>query len=346
MSQKTCLFYTPFNSTSDREGYVYMLRLMNFSVHSSDLEKFEGDYNKIKQFLRKNGLHGLELIQHSSWDAGDIPASMIVGLHMRFWPIWLDFWKEDKAELLRQFGDEDSYRHYYGGSTRSALIEHYRNELKTAIDMGAEYVVFHVSHVQLEHCYNYRFTYKDREVVEAFIEMLNEILEGMDAKFDLLLENLWWPGLTLTDKKIAARLMEGINYPNKGFMLDTGHLMNTNRELKTEEEAVEYMLKVLEKLDELSVYIEGIHLNSSLSGEYVKNEILRGGEYDPEEAFFNRYLKAFGHISKIDRHMPFTHPSVKKIIEFIKPQYLVYELLTDSLEELDEYVEVQNKALE
>lgn len=228
-----------------------MLKLMNFSNHPSDLDKFAGDYSRIMQFLKKHELHGLEIIQHSAWDEGIIPPYMIVGLHMRFWPIWLDYWRNDKNELIRQFGEEADYMHYYGGDSRSAIIDHYRSELKTACTMGAQYVVFHVSHVQLEHCYNYRFSYNDHDIVEAFIEMVNEILDGMDASFDLLLENLWWPGLTLLNKKIAARLMDGIRYPNKGFMLDIGHLMNTNVELKTEEEAVDYIIEVLDKLDEI-----------------------------------------------------------------------------------------------
>jgi hypothetical protein len=318
---------------------------MNFSNHSSDLDRFSGDYNQIKQFLEKHDLHGLEMIQDTQWNGGIIPPSMIIGLHMRFWPIWLDFWRKDKEELMRQFGDEASFTHYYGGNSRDSIMKYYRNEIKTACDMGAEYIVFHVSHVQLEHCYNYRFTYNDNEIIEAFIEMVNELMDGVDAKFNLLLENQWWPGLTFLDKRVAARLMEGIKYSNKGFMLDIGHMMNTNLELKAEGEAVEYILEVLENLEELYVYILGIHLNSSLSGEYVKKQIQGGTDYNPKESFFNRYLNAFGHISKIDRHVPLMHPSIKKVIEFVKPEYLVYEFITDSFEELEQYVETQNETL-
>ncbi len=323
-----------------------MLKLMNLSTHSSDMDKFEGDYSRIQQFLKRHELHGLELIQQDQWNAGVILPSMIVGLHMRFWPIWLDFWKNDKKELARQFGEEAVYTHYYGGSTKKAIVEHYRSELKTAGSMGVEYVVFHVSHVQLEHCYNYRFSYDDGDVVEAFIEMINEVFDGVNASFDLLLENLWWPGLTLLDRKIAARLMEGIRFPNKGFMLDIGHLMNTNRELAGEEEAVGYILEVLDRLEDLSVSIEGIHLNSSLSGEYVKREIRSYEEHPDKESFFDRYLKAFSHISKIDRHIPFTHPSIKKVIQYVNPQYLVYEFAAESLNELDKCMEMQNRVLQ
>ena len=49
-------------------------------------------------------------------------------------------------------------------------------------------------------------------------------------------------------------------------MLDTGHLIHTNTDIKTQQDAVDYINTVLDKHDELSSYIKGIHLNQSLSG--------------------------------------------------------------------------------
>ncbi len=330
---------------SVKEG-ISVIKLMNFSNHPSDLDRFSGDYNQVKQFFVKHDFQGMEIIQNTQWDAGIIPSSMIVGLHMRFWPIWLDFWRNDKAELLRQFGDEASYSYYYGGKTRESIMEYYRNEIRTARDMDIRYVVFHVSHVQLEHCYNYRFTYTDDDVVDAFIEMINELLDGVHSNFDLLLENQWWPGLTLLDKRIATRLMKEIRYPNKGFMLDIGHLMNTNTELATETQAVEYICKTLGKLEELAACIKGIHLNSSLSGEYVRKRIQADTSYNTKENFFDNYLKVYEHVSRIDRHLPFTHPSIKRVMDLVDPKYLVYEFITDSFKQLEQYVITQNCVLE
>ena len=48
---------------------------------------------------------------------------------------------------------------------------------------------------------------------------------------------------------------------------------------------------------------------------------------------------------KLDMHKPFTDGDVKKIIELIKPEYVVYEFITTSLEEFEEYITIQNKAL-
>lgn len=45
----------------------------------------------------------------------------------------------------------------------------------------------------------------------------------------LLFENLWWPGLTLKNPKLVAKLLKNVKHPNLGIMLDLGHLMNTNQ---------------------------------------------------------------------------------------------------------------------
>lgn len=322
-----------------------MQKLLSFSIHPSNLDRFKRDYRQVKLFFKKHKLDGLEVLQPLKWDEGIIPASMITGVHMHFWPIWLDFWKNNRIELLRQFGEESTYKNYYGGVSKSTIIQHYKEELKTACNMGAKYVVFHVSHVELEHCYNYSFTYDDYAVVKAFIDMINEVFSDVDTNIELLLENLWWPGLTLLNKDIIVQLMEDIQHPNKGIMLDIGHLMNTNLNLRTEEKAVNYMLEEINKLYEISDYIKGIHLNSSLSGEYVQNIIESYQEHVQDESFYTRYFKAFSHLAKIDNHLPFRHRSIKKLIDYVNPKYLVYEFSTESLKQLDEYVKEQNKIL-
>jgi hypothetical protein len=68
-------------------------------------------------------------------------------------------------------------------------------------------------------------------------------------------------------------------------------LMNTNTELNTEEASVEYILNIIRNLEEMSDYIKGIHLNSSLSGEYVKEIITSFTEFDKSEGFFSHYIK-------------------------------------------------------
>ena len=93
-----------------------------------------------------------------------------------------------------------------------------------------------------------------------------------------LMENLWWPGLTLTRPEITRRLLDKIHYPKKGIMLDTGHLMHTNLELAAQEEAVDYILDMVRAHSDMIPYMKGIHLNQSLTGQYVKDLLKKRDE--------------------------------------------------------------------
>lgn len=322
-----------------------MLRLMNLTNHPKDLARFGSCPKQVQSFLDKHQLHGLEVMIQDQWSEEALPKSLAKGVHMCFWPIWLDYWQGHKTNLMHQFKTEEAIRQFYGGCDRSAMVAWYRQELKAAAELGAVYVVFHVSHVSLEDSYTYAFSYTDQEVVEAFIELINEVFEGFEGSLQLLMENQWWPGLTFLDATIMERLLDGIHYPHKGFMLDVGHMMNTNRVIKTEEEAVAYMLSVLEGLGTTAKHIRGMHLNSSLSGAYVTELLERGGNFKHDNSFMDQYMDAFGHIAQIDRHEPFASPSIQQILKVVNPAFLVHEFTVQDVAKLDQYLSVQNAAI-
>ena len=322
-----------------------MLRLMNLTNHPKDLARFGSCPQTVQAFLDKHQLHGLEVMIQDEWSEAVLPQSHVKGVHMCFWPIWLDFWQGNHSNLMAQFKSEEAITQFYGGLSRSAMVEWYKQELNAAAALGAEYVVFHVSHVTLADCYSYQFAYTDAEIAEAFIEMINEVFDGFEGNLLLLMENQWWPGLTFLERETMAHLLAGIHYPHKGFMLDIGHLMNTDLTLKSEEMAVAYILSVLEGLGDLMEAIKGIHLNSSLSGGYVTQMLQNDSEFKHENSFLDQYMAAFGHIGQIDRHEPFTSSAIQQVIHKVKPAYLVHEFTVQAVEKLDAYLTVQNKAI-
>lgn len=321
-----------------------MYKLFNLSNHPFDLDRFKGGNEHIRDFMKKHRLDGIELIQASQWSEDTLPADMIKGVHLRFWPVLLDLWRGDTEKLVKQFGSMEAVKNFYGGESRNAIVEYYKNELEVARQIGAEYVVLHISNVEPEHCFSYKFTYTSEEVIDAFIELVNEVFDGLEGEIKLLFENLWWPGLTLLDNNLSQRLLDGVKYAHKGFMLDISHMMNTNLELKSEEEAVDYILDILKKMGSIAGAIKGIHLNSSVTGEYVKSQF-QNDNLENEKDFIKRYCEAYLHILKIDCHIPFEHPSIRRIIDAVKPEYLVYEFLCERLEELEHFIDVQNTAL-
>ncbi|WP_291579990.1 TIM barrel protein [Clostridium sp. UBA6640] len=320
-----------------------MLKLMNFSTYQYDIERFNYDYKKLEEFLEKNNMDGIELLKPLMWQEETISKDVIKGIHLAYYPSWIDFWHGNQKELLRQFGDIDSIKKYYGDIEKDIIVENYRKEIEIADRLGAEYVVFHVSHVQLEHSYNYKFNYSDAEIIEATVELINEIFKGLNTNIKLLFENLWWPGLTMLDKNTALTLLEKVNYSNKGFMLDTGHLMNTNHYIEDEEQGVKYLIEVVNNLGDLKKFIKGIHLNYSLSGKYIIEQIEKNNKNKLTLKEMNENI--YKHVMNIDRHKPFSNKVIKSLVELINPEYVIYEFITSSLNELEEYIKIQHNAL-
>ena len=216
------------------------------------------------------------------------------------------------------------------------MIEGYRRDLDYATRMGAEYVVFHVVQVDDEEGITYKLKHTDREVIEEAADFINELLDGQKYDFWFLMENLWWPGLTFLHPEDTQILLDRVHYEKKGFMLDTGHFLHTNLDLETQEEGVTYIQKMLDAHRNMISYIKGIHLQQSLTGDYVKKWLQSAHELpkDPME----RFCKVYEHIFQIDQHEPFTAEGVENLVRRIDPLYVTYEYITRSREELSAYL--------
>ena len=240
--------------------------------------------------------------------------------------------------MLKEYGITEEEYDKYAGVYKNAV-----EEIKIAEKLNAEYAVFHVSNVRTKDCFNYEFTYTDKEVVDATIEIVNEIFKGLDNNITILFENLWWPGLKMTDPELVRYFIENIEYKNKGIMLDTGHLLNTNLDINNEEEGIDYLVETISNLGDMKDYIKGIHLSKSLSGKYVKEQIEKYKNKDIDYSEVNNEI--IYHILNIDEHKPFTNNKINNLIEMINPKFLVYEFITTSLEELSDFIKTQNKVL-
>lgn len=249
---------------------------------------------------------------------GILKPDMVTGVHLRCLGDWMN---RDRQELLA----------------------HYRKDLETAAQWNAEYVVFHVTQVDDEEGFSYQPKHSDREVVLAAADFINELLDGTDYPFAFLMENLWWPGLNFLDPEITDLLLERVETPNKGLMLDTGHFLHTNHELQTQADAVAYLEQMLDAHEAFLPNIKGIHLQQSLTGAYVKDWLTREHVLpeDPNE----RMCQVYTHIFSVDRHLPFTDPGVRNLVKRIAPDYVTYEYITESREQLAEYMEKGRDAL-
>jgi len=313
----------------------------NITNTSHDLQRFK-DGEDIKSFCQKHHLDGLELLPFEENSHGILPAEMILGIHLSYHNCWIDFWNGNEAGVLSEFDDWDT-AHRILGKDKSAIVNRYRAQLDFAKKLGVAYVVFHVSDISINETLKYQFTHTDEEVIDASLALINLLLDDSDYTFDFLVENLWWPGLNLMRPEMTRRLLEGIHYEKKGIMLDTGHLLHTNTHLTSQKEGLAYIHKVLDQHMALCSYIKGIHLQQSLTGDYVRafieNVPVQKGDYQ------SRLSELYPHIHKIDLHRPFMVEEVRHLVDRINPKYLTHEFITRCRAEHEDFLTQQNLAL-
>lgn len=305
-----------------------MYELIPLPLSAGILDQY-GGAEGLRKELAALGCQGVEAIWAGEPVPEEFPRTLAVGWHLTFFTDWLDLYREDRAMLEEKYGTLEEARRFYGGLGADYVLEVYRADLERARAMGAKYLVFHVSDVSIEEGYTYRWRHSPEEVIDTAAEVVNALFKGMGDGPDLLLENLWWPGLTMTDPALTGRLLDRVDYPKKGLMLDTGHLMNANRDLTTQKEGVDYIHRMLDAHGSLCRYIRGLHFHQSLSGAYVRDHTGAVPSGLPRDSV-EQYGVNYRHIQKIDRHQPWTVPEAASIVERLQPDYLTHELAADS----------------
>lgn len=312
----------------------------NLTTSSEDLDRFESR-QALTDFMA--GFDGVELMQLEEDVRCIVPPERVIGLHMRYFPYWLDFWNGDMEAVEREFDSLDAAYQLYGGHDRQTLIHAFRQDLANAHRWGAEYVVFHVSDASIGESFSLNYRHSDEEVIDATAALLNEVFAHEDGSIALLVENLWQPGLRFTRPEMTRRLMNGIAYPNRGIMLDTGHLFHTNLELRTQEDGLAYIHSLLDAHGELCSHIRGVHLNQSVTGDYMRQTMLNPPELG--DSYAQRSEQMFWHAFAIDQHRPFTCAGVDDLIKRIAPEYLTFEFITVDRDQHRRFLDAQLHAL-
>ncbi len=298
-----------------------MKRIMNITTYPENLAQYHSR-EELRAYYRGFGLDGLEVVEAGEDTAGILGTEDVIGVHLRFFSCWYCLWTGDTQSLLEEFGSWEEVERQFGGTDREALLRAFRKNLEFARKYHPQYAVFHVSDVFLSEIMTRKFRYSDEEIIDAAAEIVNQVY-AEDEGFELLFENLWWPGLTMTRPEITERLLKQIRYPRKGIMLDVGHLMHTNTALRTLDEAADYVREVVGRYQDRSI-IRGLHFHQTLSGAYVedwkKHPLELSGSYDEKSMALKDYF------ANLDSHRPFTGRTAEELISWLAPEYLVYEL--------------------
>jgi hypothetical protein len=304
--------------------------------YEEDIKKTGKD---LPEFLKAYGLDGIELLVYRSEPYLQSFDKWTVGTHLRFWNSWLPLWYNDQETMLSIFGDEAAIEKEYGGTKRAAWILQMKRNIQAAALENPEYMVIHVAEANRKELFTYNFHYSDAKVLKTMANGFNKLVETIPDNVLVLFENLWWPGLRLTNPAAVEEFFGRIERKNVGLLLDTGHLMNTNPALKTEAEGIAYVCDTVKNLGALKKLIKGIHLNCSLSGNYVRKHCHVPA---PKDLSAPVCLK---HVCQIDQHRPFTDPAVQKILELVEPKYVVHELAHTDSRDFERVLKIQLKTL-
>lgn len=303
------------------------------------------DAADLRAFYTRYGCDGVEVILAGEGFGGVIGPGMVRGLHLIYYPEWISLWREEYDYLDAEFGGRRAWLDFYEASGPGDLIAIYKGQLDEAKRLGAEYVVFHIADNALPEYYTLRARRTDEDIIDSSIELLNEAFKGGDYGFSLLLENLMFGGMDLTDPRKTERALAGVAYPRTGLLLDTGHLMATDKRLRDEESACDYIRRIVDAHGGLAKHFEGVHLHRSLSGAYMAETAQKPVPIRQSDSYLDRYARTMTHMRLADPHKPFTTPAVRGLIEHIAPRFLTHELSRRDKAEWERALAAQSAAL-
>jgi hypothetical protein len=322
-----------------------MKKLTSIGLSSDLIQKdFNNDSGQLRDFLVNHALDGIETILYGDVSKSNIAHELIEGVHLWYWPTWLDFWQGNQQAMLTDFLTLHEAQQYYELNSPTEIIGKYQSEWRQAKQLNASYMVFHVGHVSFKELLLCDYTHSSRDVLSAALDVINAAFTG-DGPM-LLFENLWYSGLTLREPDLVRWFFSEIHYKNKGFVLDISHLINTNPLIDTADNAVDFIHSVLDNLGDLTSHIHAIHLNQSLSGAYLRqNHTPTYKRMLSQSTLLDRFGVMCPHVETIDPHRPFTNPRINEIIDRIRPHWLVYEFITHSATLLSQQITLQNRSL-
>ena len=319
-----------------------MKHVVNMVSENEWLKEYK-DRADMNSFIKECKCDGAEVIRGGDDNTGIYCSENVVGVHLYFYPSWLDFWNMNIDGLKKHFGSREIWENYYRATNREEFLKPYQDDMDYAEAMGAEYAVFHINDVSNEEVLTYEWEHTNREVIVAAAEIINELTRGRNYHFKLLLENLFTPGMTLLNPNETELMLNLVNYENKGIVMDTGHLMCAPQNITEEEQGIDFVLQTVKNHGELAKYIKALHLHQSTTGNFVAD--LKTRNIIPEKDFYALWAQSYNIILNIYHHRPFTSPRVQEILEQVEPEFVCHEISAKNRADKLEKVLVQMKAL-
>lgn len=273
----------------------------------------------IKKIITDLHLDGIENLVYGEEPAKHPVPSLTVGCHLAYWPDWMNFYLGRSNLYKEDFPTEKSLVDYFGGTTVDDWERRIRNNIRAALAEKPAYLVWHVADCTIEETWTRHFHYINKEVLKAAAEVYSAVADVVPPSVYVLFENIFWPGLYKLEPEDVDYFFSRLPGKNVGIMLDTGHLMNTNWDIRTEADGADYVCGVVNRLGSMKNLIRGIHMSCSISGDYQRAHL------GPPPAKVTPEIVGH-HIISIDQHRPFTTDAAKRIVDTVEPEFLTHEL--------------------
>lgn len=319
-----------------------MKHIVNVVSENNWLKAYR-DRADMDSFVKECLCDGVEVIRGGEDTTGIYDSTNVIGVHLFFYPNWLDFWNHNVPRLMAQFGSQAVWEGYYRATNREEFLRPYQADMEYAESVGAEYVVFHVNDVSNEEIFNYQWEHTNEEVIRGVAEIVNALTKGKNYHFKFLFENLFTPGMMLLNPKETALMLELTDYENEGILLDIGHLMCAPQNIIDEEQGIDFVLNTIRDHGSLAHYIKALHLHKSTTGDVIA--ALKKRTVVPEKDFYDRFSQSYALILEIDRHLPMESSRAQEILDLVEPDYVTHEVSAKDRYEKVERVLTQMKAL-
>ncbi len=299
----------------------------------------EESFLEIYKELEKDGITGVETIIGDHLPIESYGKYPIKGVHLLYYPTWLEFWKEEKEKIQEDFFNEEGVMNYYRSLEKEILLETFKKQFESAKLVKAKYLVFHVSHVRPKDIFTFDFEYTSKEVLDETLKIVNEVFKGEGPL--LLFENLPWPGLTLKNYELAKYFFERVEYKNKGFLLDLSHIVCTEKNIKNFQDTDRYIVNKIRDLKELNRFIYGVHVNGIEFKRYLERDFSKEIEKWKKGDRGQKFKVELEHMKNLDPHRVYRGDLKSIFNELPNLKYINFELNFSSFENLKEVVKEQ-----
>ena len=131
-----------------------MKQMINTTDYAFDVERYRDEADAIS-FAGNLGMDGFELLPCEGGRDDFFTERSVVGVHLRYFDSWLDFWNGKLEMLSKEYGSFEKVKEIFGGLDRSCILKRFREDLERARKLKARYVVFHVSDVSARELFTY-----------------------------------------------------------------------------------------------------------------------------------------------------------------------------------------------